>query len=102
MVYAFAILALISSWGYSFYQGYQYARKDSIIRQQTAKIRHIEISNRYFRDADQLSKNEASKAIAALETTATRLNQIEADIKAGKLGKACSDKLFDELRKAQR
>lgn len=101
IVYGFLALALVSSWGYSFYKGYQYANKDHIIRQQTAKIRHIEITNRYFRDANNKSKSEADIANENLARTSARLSKIEDDIKAGKLGKACSDALFDRLRGAQ-
>lgn len=101
IVYLFLALALVSSHSYSFYKGFQYANKDHIIRQQTAKLRHIEITKSYYRTASEQSKREADQANTALAFTAAKLNQIEDDIKQGKLGKACSDQLFDRLRKAQ-
>ncbi len=102
IVYGFLALALVSSWGYSFYKGYQWASKDYVIRQQTAKLRYIDITRGYYRSASEQSKREADQANTALAYTAAKLNQIEDDIKQGKYTKACSDQLFDSLRKAQR
>ena len=96
--YAFLALALIGSWGFSFYKGYKYADQTNIIRQQTAKIRHLEVSRRYFKEGVAVSEGEAAKAVAALEATAKKLQLLEDDIKAGKLGKACSDELFKRLK----
>lgn len=101
MPWLFLALALVGTHAYSFYKGYHYANQDNVIRQQTAKLRSIEISRRYFRNASELSKDEADKANAALAETAAKLDQIEDDIKKGKLGKACSDELFNKLRRAQ-
>lgn len=84
-----------------FYKGYNYANKDHIIKQQTAKIRHIEITKGYYRSASEQSKREADQANTTLAIAAAKLNQIEDDIKHGRLGKACSDQLFDRLRRAQ-
>jgi hypothetical protein len=102
MPYLFLLLALIGSWGYSFYKGYQYANKDYIIRQQTAKIRHLEVTERYYREANNSSQGEANKTAQSLEISEKQLEAIRDQIRQGKFGsKACSDELFNKLRGVQ-
>ncbi len=91
-------LGLVFSHGFSFVQGYKWANKDHIIKQQTAKIRHQTITNNYYKNAAKLSNDTASEVANRLEEANKKLDLIEADIKAGRLGKACSDKLFERLR----
>lgn len=98
IVYVLALLALLGSWGYSFYKGYHYARQDDIIKQQVAKIQHIEALNRYLKNGNLASKSEADKALKSLEEVDRKLKGLEKDIQDGKLGKACSDELFKRLR----
>lgn len=101
IVYLVIALGLVGSHGYAFYQGFQWASKDHVIRQQTAKLKYIDITRTYYRNASKLSKDEADKANADLERTSAKLSEIEDLIKRGKLGKACSQDLFDRLRNAR-
>ena len=98
MIYLMLALSLVGSHSYAFYKGYGYANKDHIIKQQVAKLKYIDITRTYYRNADKLSKDEANRANEALAVTSAKLSEIEDLIKQGKLGKACSDKLFDKLR----
>lgn len=99
IIYLVMALSLVGTHGYVFYKGYNYANKDAIIKQQTAKLKYIDITRTYYRNADKLSKDEANRANEALAVASAKLSEIESLIQQGKLGKACSDKLFDELRK---
>lgn len=101
IVYLFLALSLVGSHSYAFYKGYRYANQDAIIRQQTAKLRHIEITKGYYRSASEQSKAEADKANADLARASAKLSEIDDMIKQGKLGKACSDTLFDQLRRVK-
>ena len=97
ILYLFLALGLVASHGYSFYKGYEYANQDAIIREQVAKIQHLETSERYYREANNASQNEASNAAKSLEETNRQVESLKILIETGKLGKACSDKLFKEL-----
>lgn len=99
MPWLFLAVALLSSHVYSFYKGYQWASKDYVIRQQTAKLKYIDVTRGYYRNAYNVAKDETDKATQRMEASEAKLKLIEDKIRAGAFkGKACSQELFESIR----